>query len=56
VAIWSSQKDGCYRQVLDINDKFDLILQMGLIQRFFDHVLEVKPHIFVTYNGDMFDW
>ncbi|KAK3853994.1 hypothetical protein Pcinc_039493 [Petrolisthes cinctipes] len=30
--------------------------EMALIQRFFDHVLEVKPHIFVTYNGDFFDW
>ncbi|KAG7176387.1 DNA polymerase epsilon catalytic subunit A-like [Homarus americanus] len=30
--------------------------EMGLIQRFFDHILEVKPHIFVTYNGDFFDW
>ncbi|KAG0692675.1 DNA polymerase epsilon catalytic subunit A [Chionoecetes opilio] len=27
-----------------------------LIKRFFDHILEVKPHIFVTYNGDFFDW
>ena len=27
-----------------------------LILRFFDHILEVKPHIFVTYNGDFFDW
>nr|XP_027207609.1 DNA polymerase epsilon catalytic subunit A-like [Penaeus vannamei] len=30
--------------------------EMATIQRFFDHVLEVKPHIFVTYNGDFFDW
>lgn len=30
--------------------------EMGLIQRFFDHILDVKPHIFVTYNGDFFDW
>ncbi|XP_064102350.1 DNA polymerase epsilon catalytic subunit A-like [Macrobrachium nipponense] len=30
--------------------------EMSLIQRFFDHILEVKPHIFVTYNGDFFDW
>ncbi|KAL9963852.1 hypothetical protein ACROYT_G027403 [Oculina patagonica] len=27
-----------------------------LIQRFFEHILEVKPNIFVTYNGDSFDW
>eukprot|EP01133_Synstelium_polycarpum_P000195 gene195-234_t len=26
------------------------------LQRFFSHVRKSKPHIFVTYNGDMFDW
>ncbi|CAH2007055.1 unnamed protein product [Acanthoscelides obtectus] len=30
--------------------------EMSLIQRFFDHILEVRPHVFVTYNGDFFDW
>jgi len=30
--------------------------ELALIQRFFDHILEVKPHIFATYNGDFFDW
>ena len=30
--------------------------ELALLQKFFDHVLEVKPHIFVTYNGDFFDW
>lgn len=30
--------------------------EMSLIQRFFDHILDVKPHIFSTYNGDFFDW
>lgn len=29
---------------------------MGLLQKFFDHILEVRPHVFVTYNGDFFDW
>ena len=29
---------------------------LQLIRRFFDHVIEVKPQIFVTYNGDFFDW
>jgi DNA polymerase epsilon subunit 1 len=28
----------------------------ALIKRFFTHVQEAKPHIFVTYNGDFFDW
>ncbi|CAL8111322.1 unnamed protein product [Orchesella dallaii] len=30
--------------------------EMAVIQRFFDHILDVKPHIFSTYNGDFFDW
>ncbi|KAI9910683.1 hypothetical protein PsorP6_010308 [Peronosclerospora sorghi] len=27
-----------------------------LLQRFFDHLVDAHPHIFVTYNGDFFDW
>ena len=30
--------------------------EKALLVRFFEHVREVKPHIFVTYNGDFFDW
>jgi DNA polymerase epsilon subunit 1 len=30
--------------------------ELSLLQKWFDHVLEVRPHIFVTYNGDFFDW
>lgn len=30
--------------------------EMATLQKFFDHIMEVKPHIFVTYNGDFFDW
>lgn len=30
--------------------------EMDLIQKFFDHIMEVRPHIVVTYNGDFFDW
>lgn len=30
--------------------------EMRLIQKFFDHIMDVRPHIFVTYNGDFFDW
>lgn len=33
-----------------------LWLQAALLQRWFDHVQETKPNIFVTYNGDFFDW
>lgn len=27
-----------------------------LLDRFFDHIREFKPFIFVTFNGDFFDW
>eukprot|EP01105_Mastigella_eilhardi_P017644 TRINITY_DN4063_c0_g1_i2.p1 TRINITY_DN4063_c0_g1~~TRINITY_DN4063_c0_g1_i2.p1 ORF type:complete len:2253 (-),score=629.40 TRINITY_DN4063_c0_g1_i2:1326-7811(-) len=27
-----------------------------LLQRFCTHIQEVKPHLFVTFNGDGFDW
>uniref|UniRef100_UPI00358EBC15 DNA polymerase epsilon catalytic subunit A isoform X2 n=1 Tax=Myxine glutinosa TaxID=7769 RepID=UPI00358EBC15 len=30
--------------------------QASLLQRFFEHIRETKPNIFVTYNGDGFDW
>ncbi|KAI7906423.1 uncharacterized protein BX663DRAFT_496365 [Cokeromyces recurvatus] len=28
----------------------------AVIRRFFEHIREAKPTIFVTYNGDFFDW
>ncbi|CAB0010464.1 unnamed protein product [Nesidiocoris tenuis] len=30
--------------------------EAGVLQRFFEHIMEVRPHIVVTYNGDFFDW
>lgn len=30
--------------------------ERALIQRFLDHILDVRPHVFVSYNGDFFDW
>ncbi|XP_029052112.1 DNA polymerase epsilon catalytic subunit 1 isoform X1 [Osmia bicornis bicornis] len=30
--------------------------EKATIKRFFDHINDVRPHIFVTYNGDFFDW
>ncbi|XP_076126347.1 DNA polymerase epsilon catalytic subunit A [Alosa pseudoharengus] len=30
--------------------------EAALIQRWFEHVHETQPNIFVTYNGDFFDW
>lgn len=30
--------------------------EASLLRRFFAHVKELRPQIFVTYNGDFFDW
>ncbi|XP_077483057.1 DNA polymerase epsilon catalytic subunit 1 isoform X2 [Amblyomma americanum] len=30
--------------------------ELSLLQKFFDHIVEVKPLVIVTYNGDNFDW
>eukprot|EP01132_Coremiostelium_polycephalum_P007732 gene7732-9508_t len=30
--------------------------EQAVLKKFFSHVKKVKPHIFVTYNGDFFDW
>ena len=30
--------------------------ERSLLVRFFNHILETKPAIFTTYNGDTFDW
>lgn len=30
--------------------------EMETIKKFFSHILQVRPHIFVTFNGDFFDW
>lgn len=27
-----------------------------LLKKFFEHIRETKPFIFVTFNGDYFDW
>lgn len=32
------------------------ILQKELLRQWFAHMREVKPGIYVTYNGDFFDW
>lgn len=31
-------------------------LQKELLRVWFDHMKKVKPGIYVTYNGDFFDW
>ena len=30
--------------------------EKGLLDRFFSHIREERPHVFVTFNGDNFDW
>ncbi|GLG99117.1 DNA polymerase epsilon catalytic subunit [Gryllus bimaculatus] len=30
--------------------------EVALLRCFFNHINEIKPHVFVTYNGDFFDW
>lgn len=30
--------------------------EKAVLERFVNHILEAKPNIFVTYNGDFFDW
>ncbi|CAN0208515.1 unnamed protein product, partial [Discosporangium mesarthrocarpum] len=30
--------------------------ERACIRRFFDHIMEIRPQIIVTYNGDFFDW
>lgn len=30
--------------------------ERAVIERFFEHITDVKPHVIVTYNGDFFDW
>lgn len=31
-------------------------MQASLIRRFFEHIRDARPTVFVTYNGDGFDW
>lgn len=37
-------------KVLNVNSEYELLRQ------WFDHMKKAKPSIFVTYNGDFFDW
>jgi len=36
--------------------RFVISFQIELITLWFSHMKEVKPGIYVTYNGDFFDW
>ncbi|CAJ0596065.1 unnamed protein product [Cylicocyclus nassatus] len=42
-----------YKGVFRIFNEAD---EEATIRRFFQHILEVKPNVIVTYNGDFFDW
>jgi len=33
-----------------------ICFQIELLRLWFSHMQEVKPGIYVTYNGDFFDW
>ncbi|XP_055866677.1 DNA polymerase epsilon catalytic subunit A-like isoform X1 [Biomphalaria glabrata] len=35
---------------------FNMPDEKSLLQKFFEHIQEVKPHVIATYNGDFFDW
>uniref|UniRef100_A0A9J2PCR1 DNA polymerase epsilon catalytic subunit n=1 Tax=Ascaris lumbricoides TaxID=6252 RepID=A0A9J2PCR1_ASCLU len=35
---------------------FNMENEAATIKCFFDHIIRVRPSIFVTYNGDSFDW
>ena len=30
--------------------------EKGVLERFFSHIKEARPHVIATYNGDFFDW
>lgn len=42
--------------VLEFNGLIFVFMQEELIKLWFSHMREVKPGIYVTYNGDFFDW
>ena len=35
---------------------FNESTELATLQRFFNHIREIRPTIYVTYNGDFFDW
>ncbi|XP_071842243.1 DNA polymerase epsilon catalytic subunit A-like isoform X1 [Apostichopus japonicus] len=30
--------------------------ELALLQKFIEHIMEIRPNIISTYNGDLFDW
>lgn len=35
---------------------FNEVDEKAVLRKFFDHIIDMRPNIFVTYNGDFFDW
>lgn len=35
---------------------YNVATEEALLSKFFAHIQMLRPHIFVTYNGDFFDW
>ena len=31
-------------------------MQRALLVRFFEHIKQIRPNVYVTFNGDFFDW
>lgn len=46
--VWAVNVHHCYFMIW--------YLQEELLRQWFSHMQEVKPGIYVTYNGDFFDW
>lgn len=45
--------------VWDIQGQFTIFNEVNeeaLLNKFFEHILDVRPLVIVTYNGDSFDW
>lgn len=35
---------------------FNEASEAAMLQKFISHIIELRPHVIVTYNGDRFDW
>lgn len=45
-----------HHNYIAITPFISVVLQLDLLNAWFSHMQEVKPGIYVTYNGDFFDW
>jgi len=51
--VFNEPDEVCSYQSCDI---ISCLWQVSLLRHFIGHILEVRPNIMVTYNGDSFDW